>query len=148
MLFFFLLQHQQDQMQLICLALVRQCLKCWYIQSTLSEADILRNWQKCPLVELSTKRIILISGHQRKIVCTITCLLMVNYNVDFCFFCSVKCYFFISSSVRFYCQQLICKHFSILYQGPQIWNSPPVSVAGSSNVLSFKRKIQESLLIK
>ena len=144
MLIFFLLQHQQDQMRLICLALVMQCLKCWYIQSTLSQADILRNWQKCLLVELSTTRIILISEHRRKIGCTCTRLLMVT----FASFALSNVIFFISSSFRFYCHQLICKHFLILYQGPKIWNSPPVSVTGSSNVLSFKRKIQESLLFK
>ena len=38
------------------------------------------------------------------------------------------------------------KQFTILYQGPKIWNSLPVSVTCSSNLLSFKMKMQEFLL--
>ena len=38
------------------------------------------------------------------------------------------------------------KQFTILYQGPKIWNSLPVSVTRSSNLLSFKTKMQEFLL--
>ena len=37
------------------------------------------------------------------------------------------------------------KQFTILYQGPKIWNSILVSVTRSSNLLSFKTKIQEFL---
>ena len=35
------------------------------------------------------------------------------------------------------------KQFTILYQGPKIWNSLSVSVTRSSNLLSFKIKRQE-----
>ena len=38
------------------------------------------------------------------------------------------------------------KQFTILYQGPKIWNSLPISVTRSSNLLSFKTKMQEFLL--
>ena len=38
------------------------------------------------------------------------------------------------------------KQFTILYQGPKIWNSLPVSVTRSSNLLSFRTKMQEFLL--
>ena len=38
------------------------------------------------------------------------------------------------------------KQFTILYRGPKIWNSLPVSVTCSSNLLSFKTKMQEFLL--
>ena len=38
------------------------------------------------------------------------------------------------------------KQFTILYQGPNIWNSLPVSVTRSTNLLSFKTKMQEFLL--
>ena len=38
------------------------------------------------------------------------------------------------------------KQFTILYQVPKIWNSLPVSVTHSSNLLSFKTKMQEFLL--
>ena len=35
------------------------------------------------------------------------------------------------------------KQFTILYEGPEIWHSLPVSVSRSSNLLSFKTKIQD-----
>ena len=38
------------------------------------------------------------------------------------------------------------KQFTILYLGPKIWESLPVSVTRSSNLLSFKTKMQEFLL--
>ena len=38
------------------------------------------------------------------------------------------------------------KQFTILYQGPKIWNSLPVSVTRSSNLPGFKTKMQEVLL--
>ena len=37
------------------------------------------------------------------------------------------------------------KQFTILYKGPKIWNSLPVSGTRSSNLLSFKTKMQEFL---
>ena len=38
------------------------------------------------------------------------------------------------------------KQFTIIYLGPKIWDSLPVSVTRSSNLLSFKTKMQEFLL--
>ena len=38
------------------------------------------------------------------------------------------------------------KQFTILYLGPKIWDSLPFSVTRSSNLLSFKTKMQEFLL--
>ena len=37
------------------------------------------------------------------------------------------------------------EQFTILRQGPKIWNSLPVLVTHSSNLLSFKTKMQEFL---
>ena len=37
------------------------------------------------------------------------------------------------------------KQFTILYQGPKIWNFLPVSVTRSLNLLSFKTKMKEFL---
>ena len=35
------------------------------------------------------------------------------------------------------------KQFTILYEGPEIWHSLPVSDSRSSNLLSFMTKIQD-----
>ena len=41
------------------------------------------------------------------------------------------------------CIVQIFKQFTILYEGPEIWHSLPVSVYRSSNLLSFKTKIRD-----
>ena len=40
------------------------------------------------------------------------------------------------------------KQFTVLYQGPKIWNSLPRSVISSTNISVFKVKLSEFLLFR
>ena len=52
----------------------------------------------------------------------------------------------IASNYRAHSCRTNLKQFTILYQGPKIWNSLPVSITCSSSFCSFKKKMLEFLL--
>ena len=41
-----------------------------------------------------------------------------------------------------------CKLFTVLYQGPKIWNSLPISITSSSSFITFKTKMLQFLSVK
>ena len=49
---------------------------------------------------------------------------------------------------RILVEQILIKQFTILYLGPKIWNSLPISITSSSSCLTFKTKMLEFLLKK